>query len=59
MILRLSSLVAGLLIVLAACGGTIGYCEGQGHAAGSAAFDQCIGAEQTKIAHERARKYRP
>ena len=53
------ALIAIGLIVLAACGGSAGYCEGQGHAAGSAAFDQCMAAEQAKIEKERARKYRP
>ena len=59
MTFRLSPLVAGLLVILAACGGAAGYCEGQAHTPESAAFDQCMAAEQAKIARERARRYRP
>ncbi len=47
------------LVVIAACGGSAGYCEGQGHTPGSAAFDQCMAAEQANIDHQRAIKYRP
>lgn len=47
------------LVVLAACGGFAGYCEGQGHAPGSAAFDDCLSSEQARVERERAIKYRP